>query len=55
MFSSDPTFTKGAGGEAMAVGQHVSEQAGTRGVGRIAGGRLINYQVHHLRNPDQER
>ena len=45
VFSNDPTFTKGPGGEATAVGQHVSEQAGTRGQGRIAGGRLIAYQV----------
>ncbi|KAK9803483.1 hypothetical protein WJX73_006996 [Symbiochloris irregularis] len=44
ILSNDTTFTKGPGGEATAVGQHVSDQAGTRGGGRIANGRLINYQ-----------
>ena len=45
VLQNDTTFTKGPGGEATAVGQHVSDQAGTRGGGRIANGRLINYQV----------
>lgn len=45
VLQNETAFTKGPGGEATAVGQHISDQAGTRGGGRIANGRLISYQV----------
>ena len=44
-FSADATFTKGPGGEATVDGHYVSDVAATRGLGRIAGGRLYGYQL----------
>ena len=44
-FSADATFTKGPGGESTADGHYVSDVAATRGLGRIAGGRLYGYQL----------
>ena len=41
-FSSEVTFAKGAGGESAAVGQYVSDGAGTR----ISGGRVYNQVIH---------
>lgn len=45
-FSSEITFAKGAGGENAAVGQYVSDGAGTR----ISGGRVYNQVDSHERS-----
>ncbi|KAK9835222.1 hypothetical protein WJX81_006819 [Elliptochloris bilobata] len=44
-FSTEVTFTKGAGGESTVNGHFVSDAAASRGLGRISGGRLFGYQL----------
>jgi len=44
-FSSEVTFSKGAGGESTVNGHFVSEAAASRGLGRVSGGRLFGYQA----------
>ena len=44
-FSTEVTFSKGAGGESTVNGHFVSEAAASRGLGRISGGRLFGYQA----------
>ncbi|KAK9817299.1 hypothetical protein WJX72_012355 [[Myrmecia] bisecta] len=44
-FSSDITFSKGAGGESTVDGHFVSDAGAARGIGRISGGRIYGYQL----------
>ncbi|EIE20930.1 cyclin-like protein [Coccomyxa subellipsoidea C-169] len=44
-FSTEVTFTKGAGGVSTADGQFLSDAAASRGLARISGGRGYGYQL----------